>query len=368
MDGPAWALVDAALRGALFALLGLLIALLLRDRPRSAGRRLQVAMALGLVIQVIESTPALDSALALVWRTPLIALSMGNAVLFWLLVRSLVADVFVPGVRHALLWLAVVLGVALNQSFVAGGAGSAAPLLISLQRAVPAVFALLSAFAALLHWRADLVEKRRRLRAFVVVTGVAYSLALMAARGLAHGRPSQLAGTLDVLLLLAIVAVVATGLLGFGAAELLAGAATRGAAGNLAPAAPPASAPAALPAPDAAELRLADAVQHAMAVERIYRTEDLTVAGLAQRLAVPEYRLRRLINQRLGHRNFNTYVNGFRLAEACAALADPARRERPILTIALDAGFQSIGPFNRAFKLATGLTPGEFRREKLADS
>lgn len=34
----------------------------------------------------------------------------------------------------------------------------------------------------------------------------------------------------------------------------------------------------------------------------------------------------------------------------------------PILTIALDAGFGSLGPFNRAFRAETGLTPTEFRR------
>ena len=39
-----------------------------------------------------------------------------------------------------------------------------------------------------------------------------------------------------------------------------------------------------------------------------------------------------------------------------------------MLTIALDAGFQSIGPFNRAFKADTDLTPTEFRRAALADT
>ncbi|WP_371070074.1 helix-turn-helix domain-containing protein [Salmonella enterica] len=43
------------------------------------------------------------------------------------------------------------------------------------------------------------------------------------------------------------------------------------------------------------------------------------------------------------------------------ALADPAQREVPILTIALDAGFGSLGPFNRAFREAEGMTPSEFR-------
>ena len=30
-----------------------------------------------------------------------------------------------------------------------------------------------------------------------------------------------------------------------------------------------------------------------------------------------------------------------------------------MLTIAMDAGFQSLGPFNRAFKADTGVTPTE---------
>ncbi len=83
---------------------------------------------------------------------------------------------------------------------------------------------------------------------------------------------------------------------------------------------------------------------------------------------MPEYRLRRVINQQLGYRNFNAFINRWRLDEARAALADPARRALPVLSIALEAGFQSIGPFNRAFKTSTGLTPTEFRKQKLIDS
>ena len=50
------------------------------------------------------------------------------------------------------------------------------------------------------------------------------------------------------------------------------------------------------------------------------------------------------------------------------ALSDVTQREVPVLTIAMDAGFQSIGPFNRAFKAETGVTPTEFRREALGRS
>ena len=96
--------------------------------------------------------------------------------------------------------------------------------------------------------------------------------------------------------------------------------------------------------------------------------ESLGVADLATHLGLAEYRLRRLINGALGQRNFNSYLNQFRIQAACVQLADPARRRLPILSIALDVGFASIGPFNRAFKTQTGLTPSEFRREKLGES
>ncbi|WP_409334221.1 helix-turn-helix domain-containing protein [Bradyrhizobium manausense] len=103
-----------------------------------------------------------------------------------------------------------------------------------------------------------------------------------------------------------------------------------------------------------------------MSVERTYRQEGLAIGALAARLGVPEHRLRQAINEGLGYRNFNAFLNHYRIADARLALADAEQREVPILTIAMDAGFQSIGPFNRAFKAETGLTPTEFRREALS--
>lgn len=99
-----------------------------------------------------------------------------------------------------------------------------------------------------------------------------------------------------------------------------------------------------------------------MTVERAYRQDGLTIGALAQRLSLPEHRLRRLINPALGYRNFNSFLNYYRIAEAKAALADASQSEVPVLTIALDTGFSSLGPFNRAFKAETGATPSEFRR------
>jgi len=113
---------------------------------------------------------------------------------------------------------------------------------------------------------------------------------------------------------------------------------------------------------NAVDQKLIAALMRLMADERIYRHDNVTIGTLATKLGIPEYRLRRLINQRLGYRNFNVFLNNHRIEEAKAALADPAQTEVPIITIAMDAGFQSLGPFNRAFKATTGVTPSEYRR------
>jgi AraC-like DNA-binding protein len=122
--------------------------------------------------------------------------------------------------------------------------------------------------------------------------------------------------------------------------------------------------PALAPGDSEQDTALLSALDELMKNNKIYRQDGLSIAVLAAKLSIPEYRLRRLINQRLGHRNFSAFVNGYRLSEAMAALSDPAQSSVPVLTIALDTGFGSIGSFNRAFKVHTGMTPTEFRRER----
>jgi len=393
-------LLDVALRGALVGLLVVLAILMGRDRPRLGAARVGVAMALGLCVQTIGSTPYFELTVPRLWQAPWVAVSVGNAVLFWVFVEAIFDDDFALRPAHVASWLAAVVLSGLNCAVLAHSEYLLAPVTMGLQRAIPLVFSILAALAAARHWSADLVESRRRLRVFVAVSGVAYTLVFLGARlGSPRGQLTGWTATLDVAVLLLIVAVVVLRMLAVGKSDLLAFspqpmAPPHGLAqpslvppdgrGPPSTTEPVGTEPRELPAPacattppqertpwapptpaaqhDPAEDRLALALQQLMEVERVYRAEDMSLASLASRLSVPEYRLRRLINQRLGHRNFNVFVNGYRLAEVCAALADPAKQHLPVLTLALDAGFQSIGPFNRAFKVATGLTPTEFRK------
>ena len=95
--------------------------------------------------------------------------------------------------------------------------------------------------------------------------------------------------------------------------------------------------------------------------DKLYRDADLTVGNLAARVGMAEYALRRLIHDHLGHRNFAGFVNEYRLQEVRERLLDPGLARRPVLTLALEAGFGSVGPFNRLFKERFGTTPTVFR-------
>lgn len=108
-------------------------------------------------------------------------------------------------------------------------------------------------------------------------------------------------------------------------------------------------------------------LRHVMDVEAHWRREGLTIGDLAGAVGLPEHRLRRLINDQLGHRNFASFVNQRRIAEARTLLSDPASAARTVASIAFDLGFGSLGPFNRAFRDETGLTPTEYRRQKMAN-
>lgn len=98
----------------------------------------------------------------------------------------------------------------------------------------------------------------------------------------------------------------------------------------------------------------------AMSEGRAYAQESLTLAQLANQLDASPAQAREAINQGLGYRNFNDFLHHYRINEASQRLL---RQDLPILSIALDVGYGSIGPFNRAFKTIKGLTPSEFRAQ-----
>lgn len=108
--------------------------------------------------------------------------------------------------------------------------------------------------------------------------------------------------------------------------------------------------------------QLIEKIQSVMSDQQHYRQEKLTIGQLAELVNEQEYKVRRAINQDLGYRNFIDFVNSYRIGEAMDLLKNPEKSELTILEIAYQTGFNSIGPFNRAFKMTTGYTPTDYRK------
>ena len=344
--------IEIGIRGGAIALLLLLVVLLLRDRRGIPVARYCALFVLGAAANLVSAAPVVADDPSL-WLIPLRVLAYGNPVVFWVLASSLFDDDFVPSWWHGAIWLVLV---ALNFWALVGGGSPVA---------MSRVLALLCIAFALWHVMAgradDLVEARRRIRvSFVSGVGLFTAGMILSATWFQGGHGHPLFGYADSVGTLVLAGYFAFRLLGLSPVE------------TFLPI-PPAAAdepsePSVLPAPpptpeDPREIALLAALRRLLEDQHVYREESLSIAALAARLEIPEYRLRRLINGRLGHRNFSAFLNGYRLDEVIARLADASKAELPILTLALDAGFQSIGPFNRAFRSRTGITPSEFRRQ-----
>jgi AraC-like DNA-binding protein len=215
--------------------------------------------------------------------------------------------------------------------------------------ALQLLFAGFALFWTVDNWRSDLVEERRRARALAaVVLGLNVVASSLLLRVLI---PQNTAANYDVHLLLSVCNLLVIGFVIF---RLMDGSISA----YLEPDRPRTPAR----PNEAAEVALAlSRLNTALEQEHIYRKPGLSLGALAIRAGLPEYRLRRLIHEQLGYRNFNGFLHHHRIREACELLRDDRQRRTPILTIALSVGYQSINTFNRAFREVTGMTPSAYR-------
>ncbi len=114
--------------------------------------------------------------------------------------------------------------------------------------------------------------------------------------------------------------------------------------------------------PDPGLRELAARIEAEVVTRQAYLTSSLKVEDLARRLGEPPYKISRAVTRVLGAANFNQYLNARRIAHARRLLTEAP--DDSILGVALDSGFASLGPFNRAFKAATGETPRDYRARR----
>ncbi len=119
--------------------------------------------------------------------------------------------------------------------------------------------------------------------------------------------------------------------------------------------APPPGEPASVSQP------IVDKILHYIEGQRGYARHDLKIGDLADEIGIAEHVLRKTINGTLQQRNFNQFINHYRITEAAQRLL--AEPDLPILTIALDVGFRSLSSFNSAFKQLHGVAPSQYRSQ-----
>ena len=99
-----------------------------------------------------------------------------------------------------------------------------------------------------------------------------------------------------------------------------------------------------------------------VADQKQYTDPELTLKSLSSSLHVSTQVLSMVINQESG-KNFNAFVNQYRIEEAKMLLSDPDHQSFTISAIAFKVGFNSLSSFNSAFKKETNLTPQAYRKE-----
>ena len=108
-------------------------------------------------------------------------------------------------------------------------------------------------------------------------------------------------------------------------------------------------------------------LENAIREEKIFIENELSLAELSKKINVQPYQLSELISRVYGE-SFFDFINRYRIEEIKARLDDPASDSYSLLGIAMDCGFNSKSSFNTAFKKFTGLTPSEYRKQKLVSA
>jgi AraC-like DNA-binding protein len=113
---------------------------------------------------------------------------------------------------------------------------------------------------------------------------------------------------------------------------------------------------------DALRKAILEELQRLMAAQRPYLDGELTLHKLANMMEISPNHVSEVINANL-NMNFFDFVNTYRVEEAKRRLTGETKgRMQNVLTIALEAGFNSKSAFYTAFKKHTNMSPSQFRK------
>lgn len=112
---------------------------------------------------------------------------------------------------------------------------------------------------------------------------------------------------------------------------------------------------------DANDRLIMEMIEQAIVDDCLYKHLDLTLDMLVAHTGLNRSYLSGALNRCVG-KNFNTYVNEYRVKEAIRLMSEPANANYTIEAIAFESGFNARSNFYRTFKKLTGLSPANFRK------
>ncbi len=99
-----------------------------------------------------------------------------------------------------------------------------------------------------------------------------------------------------------------------------------------------------------------------MEKEKLYKNNSLTLSQLSDAINIPPHQLTRAIAS--SEHNFYSFINSYRISEAKQLLSDNSNKDKTVLELAFEAGFNSKTTFNEIFRKNVNMTPSEYRKKQ----
>jgi len=104
-------------------------------------------------------------------------------------------------------------------------------------------------------------------------------------------------------------------------------------------------------------------LESAMIKDKLYKNQELSLHSLSKELDIKPYLISRSLSE-VFNKRFNDYINEYRVKEVQKLLQDSNNSKYTLLSLAMEAGFNSKSSFNRATKKQLGVSPSELKLNK----
>jgi len=109
--------------------------------------------------------------------------------------------------------------------------------------------------------------------------------------------------------------------------------------------------------------RISKMLENAMEIDQLYKDPELSLNSIADQLNIKPYLISKSLSE-IYNKRFNDFINEYRVKEVQILLQNSNNSKYTLLSLAMDAGFNSKSSFNRAVKKQFGISPSELKIKK----